>query len=44
MNKDEFLRQLEVLLSGISQEERTEALHSTAAILRTPERRMRQRF
>lgn len=26
MNKDEFLRQLEVLLSGISQEERTEAL------------------
>ena len=41
MNKDEFLRQLEVLLSGISQEERTEAL---AAILRTPERRMRQRF
>ena len=26
MNKEEFLRQLEVLLSGISQEERTEAL------------------
>ncbi|WP_278899307.1 DUF1700 domain-containing protein [Roseburia hominis] len=26
MNKDEFLRQLEALLSGISQEERTEAL------------------
>ena len=26
MNKDEFLRKLEVLLSGISQEERTEAL------------------
>ena len=26
MNKDEFLRQLEMLLSGISQEERTEAL------------------
>ena len=26
MNKDEFLRQLEVLLSGISQEERTDAL------------------
>lgn len=26
MNKDEFLRQLEVLLSRISQEERTEAL------------------
>ena len=26
MNKDEFLRKLEVLLSGVSQEERTEAL------------------
>ena len=26
MNKDEFLRKLEALLSGISQEERTEAL------------------
>lgn len=44
MNKDEFLRQLEVLLSGISQEERTEALAFYRSYLRTPERRMRQRF
>ena len=44
MNKDEFLRQLEVLLSGISQEERTEALAFTAVTSRTPERRMRQRY
>lgn len=44
MNKDEFLRQLEVLLSRISQRKERRRLHSTAAILRTPGRQMRQRY
>lgn len=43
MNKEEFLKRLEQLLSDISEEERADDLPFTEVILRMPELEMRHR-